>query len=102
MLEQNVNVVDEMKQAFVSNLEEDVIRSVKRKRIQEEVVLRPILSHLPSLQGKERNKNQNAEVRPAIPDMEKAADDYNSVDYKIMEFNLHRSNLMPWDVVDKF
>ncbi len=67
----------------------------KKKSEQPEHILQPVsFNHMLNIEGRETDlpdaPKEDFEC-PAVPDMKKAEEDYNSIDYQIIAFNLWKS-----------
>ncbi|MBI5002349.1 hypothetical protein HZC31_03120 [Candidatus Woesearchaeota archaeon] len=69
--------------------------AVQKKKADPTIILQPITpNHILRVQNREIDLPEAPEEKmeiPVIPDMKKAEEDYNSIDYQIIAFNLWKS-----------
>jgi len=69
--------------------------AVQKKKADPAIILQPITpNHILRVQNREIDLPEAPEEKmeiPVIPDMKKAEEDYNSIDYQIIAFNLWKS-----------
>lgn len=88
------NVVEKEKKKQ-TGLEAIPTREDEKKRRDPAIILQPITTnHVLRVQNREIDLPEAPEEKmeiPVIPDMKKAEEDYNSIDYQIIAFNLWKS-----------
>lgn len=89
------NLVEkEKKQQGLESIPQNT-KPVQKKKADPTIILQPIgQGHILRVQNREIDlpeaPKENTEI-PVVPDMKKAEEDYNSIDYQIIAFNLWKS-----------
>ncbi|MBI5073156.1 hypothetical protein HZA99_05025 [Candidatus Woesearchaeota archaeon] len=78
-----------------SPLEQMPAPKQQKKSAEPEFILQPVsFNHMLNIEGRETDLPDAPKEKmecPAVPDMKKAEEDYNSIDYQMIAFNLWKS-----------
>ena len=91
------NLVEKEKkqQSGLESIPQKTEQSEQKKRADPTIILQPITpNHILRVQNREIDLPEAPDEKmeiPVIPDMKKADEDYNSIDYQIIAFNLWKS-----------